>query len=178
MNAGRVAWKEAGWVFGLSRLVILLVSYFGLVVFPPKGQTMPLDCSTSFDPCLRAWYHWDAVAYVNIAHHGYTYTPDTAFFPFWPLLEHFGGLLLGGFFPNSYYIAGLLLANICFYFTLVLLYHLLAEDFEAGIARHALGVLIDDGGAHVLPSWRASAPRVRPSRTALKTTWLLRSRSA
>jgi len=138
MKAVRVAWKEAGWVFGLSRLVILLVSYFGIVVFPPKGRSMPLDCSTSFDLCLRVWYHWDAVAYVNIAHHGYTYIPDTAFFPFWPLLEHFGGLLLGGFFPNSYYIAGLLLANICFYFALVLLYHLLAEDFDAGIARRAL----------------------------------------
>jgi Mannosyltransferase (PIG-V) len=70
--------------------------------------------------------------------HGYTYLPDTAFFPFWPLMEHFGGLLLGGFFPGSYYAAGLLLANICFYFALVLLYCLLAEDFEPTLARRAL----------------------------------------
>src|SRR5437588_2258120 len=138
MKVVRVAWKEAGWVFGLSRLVILLVSYFGIVVFPPKGRSMPLDCSTSFDLCLRVWYHWDAVAYVNIAHHGYTYIPDTAFFPFWPLVEHFGGILLGNSFPNSFYFAGLIIANICFFCVLVLLYRLLAEDFEPDTARRAL----------------------------------------
>jgi Gpi18-like mannosyltransferase len=75
---------------------------------------------------------------VNIAHHGYTYIPDVAFFPFWPLLEHIGGLLLGGVFPDSYYFAGLLLSNLFFYFALVLLYRLLAEDFEESIARRAL----------------------------------------
>ncbi len=134
----RTAFREAAWVFGLSRLIILLISYFGIVMFPVAGQNSPVKCSASFDPCLQAWYHWDAVAYVNIAHHGYTYIPDTAFFPLWPLIERVGGFLLGGFFPNSYYIAGLLIANICFYFALVLLYCLLAEDFEPAIARRAL----------------------------------------
>lgn len=134
----RTAFREATWVFGLSRVIILLISYFGIVMFPVAGQNSPVNCSASFDPCLQAWYHWDAVAYVNIAHHGYTYIPDTAFFPLWPLIERVGGFLLGGFFPNSYYIAGLLIANICFYFALVLLYCLLAEDFEPAIARRAL----------------------------------------
>src|SRR5260370_35013274 len=64
--------------------------------------------------------------------------PERAFFPFWPLIEHFGGLLLGGFFPGSYYAAGLLPANFCFYFALVLLYCLLAEDFEPTLASRAL----------------------------------------
>ncbi|HKV03242.1 MAG TPA: mannosyltransferase family protein [Ktedonobacteraceae bacterium] len=132
------ACKEAGWVFGLSRLLILLITYIGIVLFPLNGQSSPVNCSVSLRPCLLAWYHFDAVAYVNIAHHGYTYVPDTAFFPFWPLMEHFGGLLLGGFFPSSYYVAGVLLANICFYFALVLLYCLLAEDFEPTLARRAL----------------------------------------
>ena len=134
----RTAFREATWVFGLSRLMILLITYFGIVMFPAAGQNSPVNCSASLDPCLQVWYHWDAVAYVNIAHHGYTYIPDTAFFPLWPLIEHVGGFLLGGFFPNSYYIAGLLIANICFYFALVLLYCLLAEDFEPAMARRAL----------------------------------------
>lgn len=138
MQTSRTAWKEAAWVFALSRLVLLLISYFAIAVFPRAGQPVPVNCSASFDPCLQAWYHWDAVAYVRIAHSGYSYTPDVAFFPFWPLLEHFGGLLLGGSFPGSYYIAGLLLANLCFYFALVLLYSLLSEDFAAGVARRAL----------------------------------------
>jgi len=135
---GKAAWKEAAWVFALSRLVILLVSAIAIVNFPQQGQATAINCFTNLDGCLHAWYHFDAVAYVNIAHHGYTYIPDTAFFPFWPLLEHLSGLLLGGFFPDSYYFAGLLLSNICFYFALVLLYRLLAEDFEESMARRAL----------------------------------------
>ena len=138
MQGSRIAWKEAAWIFGLSRLVILFISSIGIVLLPQAGQTLPNACTVSFDPCFQAWYHWDAIAYVNIAHHGYTYIPDTAFFPFWPLVEHFGGLLLGSSFPNSYYFAGLIIANICFFLVLVLLYRLLAEDFEPDTARRAL----------------------------------------
>lgn len=137
-KTGRAAWKEAAWAFGLSRLVILLISTLAIVFLPQHGQITTINCFTNPNTCLLAWYHLDAVAYVNIAQHGYTHISDTAFFPFWPLLEHFGGLLLGGFFPGSYYFAGLLLSNICFYFALVLLYRLLAEDFEASTARRAL----------------------------------------
>ena len=137
-NMGRASWKEAAWVFALSRLVILLISTLAIVFFPQQGQIRPANCFADPATCLRAWYHFDAIAYVGIAHHGYTYLPDAAFFPFWPLLEHLGGLLLGGFFPDSYYVAGLLLSNICFYFVLVLLYRLLAEDFEESMARRAL----------------------------------------
>ncbi len=138
MKIGRAAWKEAAWVFMLSRLVMLLISALAIVFFPQQGQIASINCFAKPDACLRAWFHFDAVAYVNIAHHGYRFVPDTAFFPFWPVLEHFGGLLLGGFFPDAYYFAGLLLSNICFYFVLVLLYNLLAQDFEASIARRAL----------------------------------------
>jgi Mannosyltransferase (PIG-V) len=138
MQGSRVAWKEVAWIFGLSRLVIILVSSIGIVLFPQAQQIVPTACTVSFAPCFTAWYRWDAIAYVNIAHHGYTYLPDTAFFPFWPLIEHFGGILLGGLFPDSYYFAGLIIANICFYFVLVLLYRLLVEDFEADTARRAL----------------------------------------
>src|SRR5260221_5028273 len=138
MYSLKSAWKEAAWVFGISRLLILLITYIGIVLFPINGQRSPVNCTASLRPCLLAWYHWDAFAYVNIAAHGYTYIPDTAFFPFWPLMEHFGGLLLGGFFPDSYYVAGVLLPHICFYFALILLYCLLAEDFEPTLARRAL----------------------------------------
>jgi Gpi18-like mannosyltransferase len=51
---------------------------------------------------------------------------------------HYGGLLLGGRFRISFYIAGLLISNICFFFALVLLYILLAEDFEESTAKRAL----------------------------------------
>src|SRR5690242_12633045 len=107
-NMGRASWKEAAWVFMLSRLLIVLTGALAIVFFPQQGQIAPSNCLVSPDACLHAWYHFDAIVYVGIAHHGYVYIPDTAFFPFWPLLEHMGGLLLGGFFPDSYYFAGLL----------------------------------------------------------------------
>jgi Gpi18-like mannosyltransferase len=134
------ALKEAAWIFVLSRFTIILVSYIGIVLLPLSGQVSPSNCTSPFhfNPCFLAWYHWDAMAYADLAYKGYSFTPEVAFFPLWPLLIHFGGLLLGGLIPVSYYIAGLLLANICFYFALVLLYCLLCEDFEASIAKKAL----------------------------------------
>ena len=134
------ALKEAAWVFGLSRFTIILVSFICIVLLPQSGQVLPLNCTSTihFNPCFLAWYRFDAMAYAGVAYSGYSFTPQVAFFPLWPLLIHFGGLLLGGHIPVSYYVAGLLLANICFYFALVLLYFLLSEDFEASIAKKAL----------------------------------------
>jgi hypothetical protein len=134
------AFKEAAWIFVLSRFTIILVSFICIVLIPQNGQVLPLNCTSPvhFNPCLLAWYRYDAKAYADLAYTGYSLTPEVAFFPLWPLLIHFGGLLLGGHIPVSYYVAGLLLANICFYFALVLLYCLVYEDFEASIAKKAL----------------------------------------
>ncbi|HLI08722.1 MAG TPA: hypothetical protein VKV40_19315 [Ktedonobacteraceae bacterium] len=90
------------------------------------------------NPCLNVWNYWDANAYVRIAFQGYKNLPDTAFFPLWPSVMHLGGWLLGPDYQSSYYVAGLLISNICFFFTLVLLYLLLAEDFEPSLASRAL----------------------------------------
>src|SRR5262245_36746166 len=131
----RTAMKEAAWVFVLSRLTILLVSYIDVILLPQIGKALPANCITPghFNPCFLVCYHWDAMAYVSVAYKGYAFTPEVAFFPLWPLLIHMGGLLLGGHIPVSDYVAALLLANICFYFALVLLYCLLCEDFEASL---------------------------------------------
>jgi Gpi18-like mannosyltransferase len=83
---------------------------------------------------MSAWNHWDAQVYIYIAQHGYSNVRYTAFFPLWPLFEHIADGLFGG----GYYRSGLLLANIFFYFALVLLYTLLSEDFDETIARTAL----------------------------------------
>jgi hypothetical protein len=136
----RTGLKEAAWVFVLSRFTILLVSSICVVLLPQLGYSSTINCSPTINPnpCLLVWYHWDDMAYVGVAHTGYAFTPMVAYFPLWPLLIHFGGLLLGGYFPLSFYLAGLLLANICFYFALVLLYCLLCKDFEPALARKAL----------------------------------------
>ncbi len=54
----------------------------------------------------------------------------------------------------------------------------LQRQRQIGIAAEGCEAVFGDGGVHASPSWRASVPRARPSRTALKTSWLLRSRSA
>jgi hypothetical protein len=143
----RIACKEAAWVFGLSRLMILFLSFISIYLLPRfiplYKQLLALDVPYKDDPYgLKAfffsWFRWDAKSYVNISMQGYKHTPDVAFFPLWPLLQHFGSLLLGSIWPGSYYLAGLLLANICFYIALVLFFFLLAKDFEPDLARRAL----------------------------------------
>jgi hypothetical protein len=139
MPVFRTALKEATWVFVLSRFTILFVSYICVVILPPFGHIFPLQCTSPIhpNPCFLAWYHFDAIVYAIVADRGYSSTPYVAFFPLWPLLIHFGGLLLGHSLFSDY-LVGLLLANICFFFALVLLYCLLCEDFEASLAKKAL----------------------------------------
>lgn len=140
MQTFRTALKESAWVFLISRITILLVSYFAVVLIPQFNTGHLLACTHGIqnNPCIYLWLRWDATAYVRIAHQGYSSTSDVAFFPLWPLMIHYGGLLLGAQYWFSYYIAGLLISNICFFFTLVLLYILLVEDFESSLAKRVL----------------------------------------
>jgi hypothetical protein len=151
MQKLRTACKEAAWVFGMSRLLIILVTLVSNFLLPqivtPYRQFLIAAATSSspykyapfsFSTLFYSWLRWDAKPYLNISFAGYKYTPDAAFFPLWPLIQHFGGLLLGGFFPASYYLAGMLLSNICFFVVLVLLYYLVAGDFEPATARRTL----------------------------------------
>src|SRR6266571_4906506 len=112
MPIQRTAWKEAAWIFLLSRFVIILVTYISFSILPLFGQTSGHICTLNINSCIFSWFHWDAIAYVNIAHHGYSLTRDTVFFPLWPLLIHGAGVLFGAS-TTAYYIAGLLLSNSC-----------------------------------------------------------------
>src|SRR5437764_1264541 len=140
MHNVRTAFKESAWVFVLSRTIILLISYICIVVIPQSTHDKPLDCTHAIhpNPCLFAWFHQDAIAYVRISHQGYLLKADVGFFPLWPVLIHYVAKLLGGYYVTSNYLAALLLANICSYFALVLLYCLLCDDFEPSLAKRAL----------------------------------------
>jgi hypothetical protein len=140
MPIQKVAWKEAGWVFALSRLVILVISYVGSARFPVNERPPVPTCSVDFMTCLLAWQHWDVLSYMSVAQNGYVHASDTAFFPLWPLLIRGGAFLLGSS-TAAYYLAGLLLANLFFYLALVVLYALLSEEFEPTVARNALHYL-------------------------------------
>jgi hypothetical protein len=149
MQDRRIAWKEAARVFLLSRVILLVITMLTILsVELLQNQSagihaLYLSMLYSHDPSGRniflfSWYHWDALHFVSISGRGYADSANTAFFPLWPLLQHIVGLLLGGAHPGSYYIAGLLLSNLCFYIVLVLLYQLIAVDFDAYTARRAL----------------------------------------
>ena len=140
-------WKEAAWVFGLNRLFTVCLSIISILLLPwllpTARQVLQTNDLYKNDPytlhgLLFSWYRWDVLHYVNISFQGYKDTPDVAFFPLWPLLQHYTGLLLGGHYPDSYYFAGLLLSNLFFYLALVLLYRLIANDFTPAVARRTL----------------------------------------
>lgn len=139
----KTAWKEAAWIFGLSRLTILLSTYLAvtfLPITPPGSPVMfrgPLKCSYTLTCFLLSGWRWDAVHYVTIAHNGYIQTPLAVFFPLFPLLIHGVGFLLGGSVMADY-AAGLIIANTCFYGALVLFYHLVSKDFGHNVAKYAL----------------------------------------
>lgn len=147
MQIYKTAWKEATHVFLLSRVLFVTVTFVSVFALPqfspgfaqrmeaaPGYQFSPYPLSTLF----YSWLRWDAKAFLNISGRGYKHTPDVSFFPLWPLIQHMGGLLLGGSFPASFYVAGIVLANVFFYLALVLCYWLLAEDFDPLLARRAL----------------------------------------
>src|SRR6266480_4848526 len=139
----KTAWKEAAWIFGLSRLMILLFSYLAVkffLILPPPGFMMyigPKNCINNIMCFLLSWWRWDAVHYVQIAYGGYSRTLLTVFFPLFPLLIHCVGFLLGGSIIADY-AAGLILANSSFYGVLVLFYHLVSKDFGHRVAKYAL----------------------------------------
>lgn len=140
----QVAWKEATWIFLLSRLVILLVSFLSVIFLPMHRLVSPVNyialkkCSNVLNCFSLAWWRTDAVHYVEVAYVGYIHhAPLTVFFPVFPLLIHALGVLFGGSIIADY-VAGILIANMCFYGVLVLFYQLLYKDFGHTVAKYAL----------------------------------------
>jgi len=153
MGKNLIAFKEAGKVFLLSRVIILFLTYVSIYRFPFEG--LVARNSSHLADSLTSWYYWDAKAYIYVAQHGYSDVLYTAFFPLWPLLERIVGSVFGAFFPVwpflernvgpvfgtsfwPYYVAGLLLSNSFFYCALVLLYKVISDEFEETIAKIVL----------------------------------------
>jgi hypothetical protein len=122
----RTAWLEAAWIFIVSRLLILFITVVATGRNFPPGQPIGLS-----------WLHWDVGNYIDIAQHGYSNLKMTVFFPLWPLLIHSVGTLFGAS-TMSYSMAALLLANLLFYFALVIFYRLLNDSFDPIVARKSL----------------------------------------
>jgi hypothetical protein len=141
----RGGWAEAGWIFALSRLMIILISYRAIILLPiSRGSSLrryiiTRSCSTRNITCfVESWWRWDVVRYVEVAHFGYAYNiTNTVFFPLFPFLEHY----LASFFGGSTfadYVAGMVITNVCFYAVLILFYQLVYQDFGHDVAKNAL----------------------------------------
>jgi hypothetical protein len=146
----RSAWKEAGWIFGLSRLMIVVFSYLGVTFLHVQNQFSTVryivlkKCPSNLNCFLLSWWHWDVIHYVEIAYLGYAHhQPLSAFFPLFPLLIRGLGMLLGGSIMADY-ATGMILANVCFYGILVLFYQLVCKDHGHITARYALIYLAFD----------------------------------
>ena len=91
---------------------------------------------------VRAWVQYDSGHYQNIALNGYTFAgqrwPNIAFFPLYPLLTRLLLPLTG----NNITIAQLMVSHIALYAALLLLYDLLARDFDRGIAYWSIIMLL------------------------------------
>jgi hypothetical protein len=118
--------------FALSRAILLAVTCIVAIV---RGQS-PIDL----------WNQWDSVWYLGIANHGYLWAApgheathfagsSLAFFPLFPFLVR----CLEAVGIDDV-VGGLLLANVAFFWGLVYLYRLAAEEW--GLASSRLAVIL------------------------------------
>lgn len=115
-------------IFIITRALFVSLTYFGVVLFTIPNYSRQ---SLSFTTLVNAWSHWDVNWYNNIAIKGYFNPASAAFFPLFPLLERGVSLILH---RNVLY-AGMLISNLAFLGTLVLLYRFVEMEFDSDTAR-------------------------------------------
>lgn len=116
----RLAWlrhpsaalRQTLFLFGMTRLLFVLVTYAGYVLFNVTNFSFN---SAGVGNLLYSWNQWDAVWYLNIVQQGYHDRLQAAFFPLYPLLIRLGSLPFG---DAGAYAVGLAVSNIAFFFAL------------------------------------------------------------
>ena len=114
--------------FLITRFLFLLLTYFGVVLF-----TLPNYSNEALpgEALLYSWYRWDAVRFGTIAANGYVSLEYAAFFPLYPFLER----LISMLFHNDVYLAGILISNLAFIGTLIVLYRFVETEFDSATAN-------------------------------------------
>ena len=133
-NAFAPWWKASLIVlptFLLTRLLLLVLTYFGGVLFNvPNNSAFALTFNTVF----YNWYHWDAPRYLTIASQGYIDKSYIGFFPLYPTLVHTFSIL----FHLDILLVGMLIANLSFFAALVVLYRLVTHEFDQETAARSI----------------------------------------
>ena len=115
-------------IFLCTRILFVLLTYFGVVLFTVPNYS-PQELSTH--TLLFSWYRWDVMRFATIAAEGYKRFDNTAFFPLFPLLEHIVSVVI----HKGILVSGMLISNLAFLATLVVLYRLVEMEFDSDTAQ-------------------------------------------
>jgi Gpi18-like mannosyltransferase len=124
--------RDIVWLFLVTRLLLVLVTYFGYILLTADKYSSTLITPGTF---LSFWNNWDATRYISIAQYGYKTPFDFAFFPLFPLLTGILSTPLGGW---SYLLVGMLVSNGALLGTLFVLYQLAVDNAGEEVARRSL----------------------------------------
>lgn len=118
-------------IFLITRLALLLLTYFAGVIFnSTSNASFPLN----FNTVVYSWYHWDATRYLTIATQGYLSKGYVAYFPLYPAIVHTLSVIL----HQDPLIMGMLLSNLAFLGTLILLYRFVVKEFDQETAKRSI----------------------------------------
>lgn len=118
-------------IFLLTRFVLLLLSYFGGVLFfVPNYWAGQL----AFHDVLYTWYHWDVIRFATIATRGYITPEYAAFFPLYPALERSFSLL----FHRDILESGMIVSNLALLGTLIVFYRFVEMEFDKDTAKRSV----------------------------------------
>ena len=120
-----------------SRLLLFSVAYLHAATTTNYNATFLPISQAPLKQVIEPFRYSDVVWYMDIAEHGYehrSFTPDKkanwAFYPLWPLLLRVNNGLFG-----EMLLSGILLSTLFFVLAILLLYLLIARDFDQEIAR-------------------------------------------
>src|SRR6266699_3054630 len=122
------------WLFVATRVLLVLVTYIGFILFPVPPHVYPVS-AVNITALLTSWNHWDAANFTRIAQNGYQTIYDTAFFPLFPLLIKCIAFLFGN---NGYIAIGMILSNLALLGALFVLYQIATDALGEQIGRRTL----------------------------------------
>ncbi|MGI8968804.1 MAG: mannosyltransferase family protein [Chloroflexota bacterium] len=133
----QAAVREPLAVWLLTRLLFVVLTYFGVILF---GSVLHGPHPSFTHQLLPAWgTRWDTVWYIQIAQRGYNWhrpagTSPTAFFPLYPLVIR----VLVTLTHRSYALSALLIANVTFLGALLYLWRLTSWEWGREVAGRAV----------------------------------------
>jgi len=122
------------WLFVGTRVLLVLVTYIGFILFPVPPHVYPVS-AVNISALLTSWNHWDAANFTRIAQYGYQTIYDTAFFPLFPMLIRGIAFLFGN---NGYIAIGMILSNLALLGALFVLYQIATDILGEQIGRRTL----------------------------------------